>query len=81
MSAPSHLATKTYTIGDAEDQIEVDEFTLSPADCSVTYETTVSPPAEFMTPLASGRGMSWSTSNEADAGTYTVSVTATSGAL
>ena len=49
MSAPSHLASKTYTVGDTEDQVEVGEFTLSPAGCSVSYATTVSPAAGFMT--------------------------------
>ena len=47
----------------------------------MAYAVTVSPAAAFMTELASGRGMSWSTANEADVGTYTVTVTATSNAL
>ena len=50
---------------------------MSPSGCSVTYSTTVSPAAAFMTPLDSGRGMKWQTDSEADAGTYTVTVTAT----
>ena len=49
MLAPSHLASKTYTVGDTEDQIEVGEFTLTPAGCPVTYSTTVSPVTSFMT--------------------------------
>ena len=71
----------SYTVNDAEDEQEVGLFTESPTGCPVTYSTTVSPAASFMTLLASSRGMKWSTSSEADVGSYTVTVTATSGAL
>ena len=54
------------------------EFTLFPVGCPASYSATVDPAASFMTQLASGRGMKWATSNEADVGTYTVTVTATS---
>ena len=46
--------------------------------CLVTYSTTVSPEAAFMTLLDSGRGVKWSTTFEADVGIYVVNITATS---
>ena len=81
LTSPAHTASKTYTVGDSEDQLDVGSFTIAPSGCSVSYATTVSPAAAFMTQLASGTGMKWSTSDEADIGTYTVTVTATSGSL
>ena len=77
----SHDATRTYTVGDAEDELDVGAFTISPSGCSVTYSVAVSPSASFMTELSTSRGYKWSTSSESDVATYTVTVTATSGAL
>ena len=81
LTNPAHTASKTYTVGDSEDQLDVGSFTIAPSGCDVSYATTVSPAAAFMTQLASGTGMKWSTSDEADVATYTVTVTATSGSL
>ena len=81
LASASHDASKTYTVGDAEDELDVGAFTISPSGCALTYATTVSPTASFMTELSTGRGMKWSTSSETDVGNYTVTVTATSGSL
>ena len=56
-------------------------FTLDPTTCTHSYVTTVSPSASFMTILGSNTGMKWITFSEADVGSYTVTVTATSGSL
>ena len=75
----SHTTLKTYTVGDAEDELDVGAFTLIPSTCTHSYATTVSPSASFMTTLGTNTGMKWSTSSEADVSSYTVTITATSG--
>ena len=77
----SHDTSKSYTVNDVEDSLEVGAFSEQPSGCMVAYVTTVSPTANFMTPLASGRGMKWYTTSESDVGFYTITVTATSGSL
>ena len=81
LEAPTHDSSKIYIVGDAEDTVEVGLFTEVPTNCPVTYETSVSPAAPFMTVLSTKRGMKWSTTDEADVGLYTVTVTAISGSL
>ena len=59
LTSPTHVASKSYTVGDSEDQLDVGEFILSPSVCAVSYSTSTTPSAAFMTPLASGTGMKW----------------------
>ena len=47
--APTHDASKSYTVNAAEDSLEIGLFSKTPTGCPVTYETTVSPEAAFMT--------------------------------
>ena len=56
MTPITHDASRTYTVGDAEDELDVGAFTVSPSGCSVTYSTVVSPSASFMTELFTNRG-------------------------
>ena len=49
LTAPAHDASKSYTVNDAEDQLEIGAFTESLPGCLFTYATTVSPAAAFMT--------------------------------
>ena len=58
--------------------MEIGPFAKLPSGCLVSYTTTVSPQADFMVVLDSGRGVKWSTTSEANVDTYTVTVTATS---
>ena len=81
LAPATHDAARTYTVGDAEDELDVGAFTVSPSGCTLTYSVAVSPSASFMTQLSTDRGYKWSTSSESDVGTYTVTVTATSGTL
>ena len=81
LTKPAHGASKTYTVNDIGDKLDVGAFTSEPTGCQLSYSTTVSPTADFMTQLQSGRGMEWYTNSEANVGTYTVTVTATSNNL
>ena len=81
LASASHDASKTYTVGDAEDELDVGAFTVSPSGCTVTYSVAVIPSASFMTELLTNRGYKWSTSSESDVGSYTVTVTASSGSV
>ena len=81
LTPATHDASRTYTVGDAEDELDVGAFTFSPSGCTMTYSVAVLPSASFMTELSTSRGYKWSTSSESDVGSYTVTVTATSGSL
>ena len=47
--ALTQYASKSYTVNAAEDSLEIGLFSETPTGCPVTYETTVSPEAAFMT--------------------------------
>ncbi len=77
----SYTNMHTYTVGGATGQYEVPTFDISPVECEsgVSYSASASPAAALITESASGRGMSWYTTDTSAEGTYTITVTATAG--
>ena len=74
---PPATSDQSYTIADAAAQYDVPSFSISPAECALSYSAAVSPSADFITENTSGLGMSWYTTDSDFAGeTYTITVTA-----
>ena len=53
LTPPPHDSSKIYVVGDSVDKLDLGLFTEVPTNCPVSYETSVSPSASFMTILPS----------------------------